>query len=90
MIGATILGATFLVACQKSKIPDEENYAAQLYVKRCGQCHQPYNPSLMTPAMWAVQVDRMQERMKQIGISPLNAEERKAILDYLSSHAGTQ
>ncbi|HTQ24946.1 MAG TPA: hypothetical protein VMI09_09630 [Candidatus Binataceae bacterium] len=71
-------------------MPDEGSYAAQLYVKRCGQCHQPYNPSLMTSAMWAVQVDRMQERMKQIGISPLNADERKTILDYLSSHAGTQ
>ncbi|HEY2524292.1 MAG TPA: hypothetical protein VGI29_04485 [Candidatus Binataceae bacterium] len=71
-------------------MPDEGSYAAQLYVKRCGQCHQPYNPSLMTAAMWAVQVDRMQERMKQAGISPLNADERKTILGYLSSHAGAQ
>jgi hypothetical protein len=71
-------------------MPDVGSYAAQLYVKRCGQCHQPYNPSLMTAAMWAVQVDRMQERMKQIGISPLDAEERKTILDYLSSHAGKE
>jgi mono/diheme cytochrome c family protein len=71
-------------------MPDEGSYAAQLYVKRCGQCHQPYNPSLMTSAMWAVQVDRMQERMKQIGISPLTADERKTILDYLSSNAGQQ
>jgi len=71
-------------------MPDEGSYAAQLYVKRCGQCHQAYNPSLMTAAMWEVQVDRMQERMRQIGISPLSADERKVILDYLSSHAGKQ
>ena len=89
-IGGALLAATFLVSCQKSKMPDEGGYAAQLYVKRCGQCHQAYNPSLMTAAMWEVQVDRMQERMKQIGISPLSADERKVILDYLSSHAGKQ
>ena len=71
-------------------MPDEGSYAAQLYVKRCGQCHQAYNPSLMTAAMWAVQVDRMQERMKQIGISPLSADERNTIQDYLSSNAGKQ
>jgi Dihaem cytochrome c len=71
-------------------MPEEGSYAAQLYVKRCGQCHQPYNPSLMTTTMWVVQVDRMQERMKQIGISPLTPDERKTILDYLSSNAGNQ
>ena len=44
----------------------------------------------MTATMWAVQVDLMQERMKQTGLTPLTAGERKTILDYLSSNAGRQ
>ena len=44
----------------------------------------------MTATMWAVQVDRMQERMRQIGLSPLTPDQRKTILDYLSSNAGKQ
>jgi len=79
-----------LASCQSGKIPDEDSYAAQLYLKRCGQCHQPYNPSQMTAAMWAVQVGLMQERMKQTGLAPLTPDERKTILNYLSSNAGKQ
>ena len=79
-----------LASCQNGKIPDESSYAAQLYLKRCGQCHQPYNPSLMTATMWAAQVDLMRERMKQTGLAPLTPAERTAILEYLSSNAGKQ
>ena len=81
---------TLLAACQNGKIPNEGSYAAQLYINRCGQCHQPYNPVLMTAPMWAVKVDLMQERMKQTGLTPLTSGERKTILDYLSSNAGRQ
>lgn len=44
----------------------------------------------MTAAMWAVQVGLMQERMKQTGLAPLTPDERKTILNYLSSNAGKQ
>jgi len=81
---------TLLASCQNGKIPDEGSYAAQLYLKRCGQCHQPYNPSLMTAPMWAAQVDLMQQRMQQTGLAPLTPEERKTILGYLSGNAGKQ
>ncbi len=79
-----------LTGCQNGKIPDEDSYAAQLYLKRCGQCHQPYNPNLMTATMWAAQVELMQARMKQAGLLPLTSAERKTILDYLTSNAGKQ
>lgn len=88
---AALVGFTVLLAsCQNGKIPDERSYPAQLYLKRCGQCHEAYNPSLMTAAMWAVKVDLMQERMKQTGLTPLPPDERKTILGYLSKHAGQQ
>lgn len=79
-----------LTGCQNGRIPDEDSYAAQLYLKRCGQCHQPYNPNLMTATMWATQVELMQERMKQAGLLPLTSAERRTILDYLTSNAGKQ
>jgi hypothetical protein len=69
-----------LASCQNGKIPDEGSCAAQLYLKRCGQCHQAYKPSLMTAPMWAVKVDLMQERMRQTGLVPLTPDERKTIL----------
>jgi len=91
LISVTLLGAALLFAsCQTRKLPDEGSDAAQLYLRKCGQCHQAYNPSQMTTAMWATQVDLMQERMKQTGLAPLTPAERKTILDYLSSNAGKQ
>lgn len=86
MLGLSVL----LASCQNGKIPDEKSFAAQLYLKRCGQCHQAYNPSLMTPAMWAIKIDLMRERMKQTGLTPLAPDERKTILGYLCKHAGQQ
>ena len=86
MLGVTVS----LAACQSAKLPDEGSDAAQLYLRKCGQCHQAYNPSQMTVAMWAVQVDLMQERMKQTGLAPLTPAERKTVLDYLRSNAGKQ
>ncbi len=82
--------AALLASCQNGKMPDKGSYAAQLYLKRCGQCHVAYNPSLMTAPMWAVKVDLMQERMRQTGLMPLTPDERKTILEYLSSNAGQQ
>jgi len=90
MAVALVFGAALLSACQRGKIPDKDSYQAKLYVRKCGQCHQPYRPSLMTSAMWTVQMDAMEQRMQQAGLPPLAAEDRKTILDYLTSHAGRQ
>lgn len=80
--------AALLFACQRSKLPHADSYAARLYAKRCGTCHTVYNPHEMTAAMWAVQVKAMQGRMRQAGVPPLTPAERKAILDYLTRNAG--
>ena len=91
IVVAALLAATAsLPSCKNAKLPGEGSEAAQLYLQRCGQCHQAYSPSQMTAAMWATQVDLMQERMKQTGLAPLTPAEHKTILDYLRSHAGNQ
>jgi Dihaem cytochrome c len=87
---ALLATLTWLGSCKGGKIPDQGSEAAQLYVKRCGSCHQAYLPSLMTAEMWRTQVDLMQERMKQAGIAPLSPDERRTIIEYLSRHAGQQ
>lgn len=87
----TLLGvATLLSACQRAKIPEADSYSAQLYVKRCGECHTAYNPHEMTAAMWAVKVEAMQALMAKAGVPPLSPDERKAILDYLTRNAGNE
>jgi len=44
----------------------------------------------MTAAMWELQVDAMQDKMRRAGIAPLADQQRKAILDYLTRNAGTE
>lgn len=80
-----------LAGCaHRAALPETGSPDAALYQSRCGQCHTPYNPHTMTSAMWAVQVDAMQAKMRQLGVPPLTDEQRKTILDYLTRNAGTE
>jgi hypothetical protein len=78
-----------LAGCQQP-LPEQDSYAGQLYVRRCGQCHQPYNPHAMTAAMWEVQVPKMDDKIRQAGLPPLEPAQKQVILDYLARNAGTQ
>lgn len=51
-------------------------------------CHPPIHPAVMTPAMWRIQVDRMDELRKRRGIPPLVGHEREVVLQYLEANAG--
>jgi len=89
----TLALATFifiaLAGCQQP-LPDQDSYAGRLYKRRCGQCHQPYNPHAMTAAMWEVQVPKMEEKIRQAGLPPLETAQKQVILDYLARNAGRQ
>ena len=76
-----------LGACAKKPLPEADSAGGQLYVQQCGQCHAPYNPASMTAAMWRVQVPMMEDKMRQAGLSPLNDNDRSAILDYLARNS---
>jgi hypothetical protein len=78
-----------LAGCQ-SKIPEEDTYAGQLYVRRCGNCHQPYNPQSLTAAMWEIQVPKMEQKIAQAGLPSLAPDQKDTILDYLRRNAGHQ
>jgi len=76
-----------LTGCQHP-LPEQDSYAGQLYVRRCGQCHAPYNPHAMTAAMWEVEVPKMEDKMREAGLPSLEAAQRQTILDYLQRNAG--
>ena len=79
-----------LSGCARKALPDQTSPDAQLYVARCGQCHAPYNPHMMTADMWRAQVPMMEDKMRQAGVAPLSDTDREQILDYLTANAGQQ
>jgi hypothetical protein len=80
---------TALAGCQQP-LPEQDSYAGQLYLRRCGQCHAPYNPHAMTVAMWEIQVPKMEEKIRQAGLPALEPAQKQVILDYLQRNAGSQ
>ena len=87
---AVLLGGTLLLAagCGPS-LPDPDSSGARVLAARCGGCHRVYAPSLMTADMWRYQVDRMRALFAQRGIPWLAPDEERALLDYVTSHAGS-
>jgi Dihaem cytochrome c len=87
---AALIGLVVLVlsagGCNRP-LPEANTQAAQLYSKRCGQCHHAYQPRSLSAAMWAVQVQMMEVKMRQYRIPPLTDQERETILNYLSRNA---
>ena len=49
----------------------------EVYVRRCGNCHQPVQPSEYAPAAWPKHVDDMAERAK------LATDDRELIVRFL-------
>ena len=78
-----------LTGCQQP-LPEQDSYAGQLYVRRCGQCHRPYNPHSMTAAMWEVEMPKMEQKISQAGLPALETAQKQTILDYLERNAGQQ
>jgi hypothetical protein len=74
-------------ACSRP-LPDADSPQAQTYVRECGVCHPPIHPSVMTPAMWRIQVDRMDELRKRRGLPELVGREREVVIEYLEANAG--
>jgi hypothetical protein len=62
---------------------------ATLYVERCGGCHVPYRPGLLTAPMWQAMVDRMEVEIRRRG-GTLESTEKSEILAYLQRNAGSQ
>jgi len=87
-LAAVLLALVALaLGCTREKLPKEESYAAQLYIKRCGHCHAPINPRRLTAATWEAQVAAMEARMREAGDPPLRGKQLETILGYLRENA---
>jgi hypothetical protein len=86
VLGAVVAAA--LAACSRP-LPEADSPQARLYVERCGSgCHAAFQPHTLTPKMWQVQVDRMDQKYRAAGIPVPTAQEREQLLDYLTRNAG--
>jgi hypothetical protein len=87
---AALLGAALVLAAAcRSSLPDPEAPGARVLATRCGGCHRVYAPGLMTADMWRYQVGRMRALFAERGIPWLDPGDERALLDYLTAHAGT-
>lgn len=82
---ALLAACAGLAACSKP-LPEEGSPDAQLYRARCGTCHVAYQPTAMTPTMWRLQIDRMQQKYAASGYPMPTPEEKEQILKYLDRH----
>src|SRR5262249_38663089 len=90
LAAVTAAAMILLTACHARPLPEAGSDGARTYVERCGQCHRAYDPRSMTEAMWQTQVELMDTKIRQAGMTPLSADQRHIILDYLTRNAGTR
>jgi len=76
-----------VVGCARP-LPEAGSDAAAVYETRCGSCHRAANPASMKYAVWEMVLPRMEQRMREAHLPPLNDEERATISAYLKRNAG--
>lgn len=86
-LAMALLFVTSLASACKQPLPEANTAAAELYARRCGQCHHAYAPMSLTAAMWGIQVEMMEAKMRQSHLPPLTDQERDTILSYLTRNA---
>jgi len=67
--------------------PEYESEPAKLYLAKCSGCHAAPLPRIHTFRHWPGVVQRMQMRMKNKAVQPLNSNELTIVLGYLQKHA---
>lgn len=83
---ALSLSLMALAACSRP-LPEEPGPEAALYRQKCGVCHQPFQPALLTAAMWRTQLERMVAVEMKKAALPFSADEKERVLDYLARNA---
>jgi hypothetical protein len=59
----------------------------ELFVSRCGFCHDTPSPSAHTAEEWPAVVARMHTNMAMMSVRPLSEEETRRVLSYLAETA---
>jgi len=93
---AVILSVTVFAGCsgeyearqiQFTDYPEHETEAAKLYIAKCSGCHAAPLPNIHDVRQWSGVVQRMQMRMANKALQPLNEQELATVIDYLEKHA---
>ena len=69
-------------------LPEQGTAQATLYADRCGGCHALVQPAALTPSMWKLQVERMDQKYRAVGRPAPTSDEKARILEYLTRNAG--
>ncbi len=70
-------------AGRPTPLPEMDSAAALLYASKCGGCHSVPHPSRHKAEQWEHTMDSMEKEMHLKGVTPLTADEKSAIFDYL-------
>jgi hypothetical protein len=81
------LVAALVLAAACAKLPEDGTPAAELYARRCGECHRAYQPGAMTWPMWEYQLGRMKTLFLQLRKPWLEPDEERMMVEYLERHA---
>ena len=87
MVRLALAAFVLAIGCG-ADLPDPQSPGAVVLRDRCGGCHRPFLPGTMTIDMWKMQLGRMHELFAQRGIPWLSGAEERALLEYLTAHAG--
>ena len=86
---AAALVAVALASGCAVELPEKDSNDAKLYAARCsGGCHAVIHPHSLTAAMWKVQLDRMDKKIRSTGLPAPTGAERERILSYLVRNSG--
>lgn len=70
------------------ELPDKNTPNGRLYIEKCGICHEPMHPSMLSIKGWTNMITKMEKKLKNTPVrEPLTEEEKTRILEYLNSHA---
>lgn len=90
VLRTSLAAALVLAAGCETKLPDPDHPGAVVLRERCAGCHGLYPPGSMTLEMWKVQIENMRRLYAQRGMPWLTPAEERALLDYVTAHAGTR
>lgn len=90
MVGLIIV----LAACGQSNVPaqpiqypDMGSVRTNVYIAKCSQCHAAPLPTSHRANIWPSVVRRMQMRMVEKSVQPLDPQEQQMVIDYLQQYA---
>lgn len=83
---ALALGMLLVAGCGKG-LPEPESEGAQVFARRCGECHRAFSPTSMTWPMWEYQLGRMRLLFTQLGRPWLSPQEERLVIEYIQRHA---